>query len=85
MPKAKRRKAKRMPKSNDKEPSEKPKQDAEGEEDEDDEEIYIVELDGVDYYTNDDENGNIYKMMEDEDIGPKVGEFKNGEAVLYEE
>ena len=58
------------------------KQD-DNEDEEQDEEVYIVELDGTDYYTNDDENGDIYKIMEDEDIGNKVGEFQNGEAVIY--
>ena len=27
-------------------------------------------------------NGDILKIMEDEDIGEKIGEFKNGKAVM---
>ncbi len=63
-------------------------QDESGEEqDDDEEEVYIVELeiDGktVQFYTNDDENGDMYKILEDDDIGDIVGEFKNGEAVFH--
>ena len=54
---------------------------------EEEEEVYIVELeiDGktVQFYTNDDENGDMYKILENEDIGDIVGEFKNGEAILH--
>jgi hypothetical protein len=63
-------------------------EDAEDEdEDAEEEEVYIVELeiDGktVQFYTNDDENGDMYKILENEDIGDIVGEFKNGEAILH--
>ena len=54
---------------------------------EEDEEVFVVELEGADdpaYYTNDEDNGNIYKIMEDEDIGEKVGEFQNGEPIFFE-
>ena len=47
-----------------------------------DEEVYIVEIEGVEYYTYDDMNGDILKIMDDEDLGEKVGEFKNGKAVM---
>ena len=38
----------------------------------------------VEYYTNDDENGDIYEVLPDESIGEKVGEFKNGEPEMFE-
>ena len=56
------------------------------EEDEEEEEVYEVEIEGADeteYYTNDDMNGNIYKIYSDQSIGPKVGEFKEGEPIFY--
>jgi len=42
----------------------------------------MIEIEAVNYYTNDDSNGDIYKILEDEDIGEKVGYFKNGEPYL---
>ena len=64
----------------------------EAEEDEDEadedeeEELYIVELEidgkSLQFYTNDDENGDMYKILEDDDIGDIVGHFKNGEAIF---
>ena len=57
-------------------------EDDEGEE----EELYIVEmeLDGKDiqYYTNDDENGEIYTILEDDEVGEQVGVFKDGEPIF---
>ena len=55
--------------------------------DDEEEEVFVVELEGADdptYYTNDEDNGNIYKILDDEDIGEKVGEFQNGEPIFFE-
>jgi len=50
------------------------------------EELYIVEmeLDGKDvqYYTNDDENGMIYNILEGDDVGKQIGIFEDGEPVF---
>jgi len=57
----------------------------EDDEEEEDEEIFTIELEGADdkeYYTNDDENGDIYKILTDGNPGEKVGEFINGEALF---
>ena len=54
-------------------------EEEEDEDEEDAEEVYMIELDGVNYYTDDDNNGNIYEILEDEDIGEKIGYFKDGE------
>jgi hypothetical protein len=55
---------------------------------EEEEELYVVELeiDGKDfkYYTNDDENGDIYEILDDEGIGNKVGVFKEGDPEFFE-
>ena len=57
------------------------------EDDEDEEEeLYIVELEmnnkTLQFYTNDDENGDMYKILENDEIGDIVGTFKNGEAIF---
>ena len=53
---------------------------------EEEEELYIVEmeLDGKDiqYYTNDDENGEIYTILEEDEVGPQVGVFKDGDPIF---
>ena len=38
----------------------------------------------ITYYTNDDENGKIYEVCEDESVGDCVGEFKDGEPIISE-
>lgn len=68
---------------------EKVEEEDEGEEESADgseEELYIVEmeLDGKDiqYYTNDDENGEIYTILEEDEVGPQVGVFKDGDPIF---
>ena len=39
-----------------------------------------VSLMGTDYYTSDTKNGNIYSILDDGDVGDKVGFFKEGIA-----
>lgn len=53
----------------------------EGEEGE--EEVFLVEIQGKNYYTDSEKNGTIYQCLDDEDIGDKVGIFdKNGVAIF---
>ena len=47
---------------------------------EDDTEVFEITVKGKAYYTNNETNGNIYKILEDEDVGPVVGKFVNGKA-----
>jgi hypothetical protein len=47
------------------------------------EEVEEIEIDDVTYFTNDDENGFIYEATEDEEVGDKVGYFKDGEPFFY--
>ena len=54
----------------------------EGEED-DEEEVEEFEYDGVTYYASENKVGNIYGILEDEDIGDVVGHFVNGEAIIF--
>jgi hypothetical protein len=47
------------------------------ESEEEEEEVFEIEINGTLYYTTDEKNGDIYKVLEDEDIGDKVGKFVN--------
>ena len=71
------------------------KQDEEEEEDEEsddsEEELYMMELEDDDgnpleYYCNDEKemNGDIFEILPDESVGPKVGIIKDGEIELFE-
>ena len=54
----------------------------------DEEEVYIIEIEGSEdkeYYTNDDDNGDIYKIEQDGNIGAIVGKFLNGEPEFIDE
>ena len=43
------------------------------------EEVFIVEIDGHgSFYTTNEQNGDIYKIQEDEDVGDLAGKFVNG-------
>ena len=50
---------------------------------EEEEEFFEIEIDDVTYYTNDDENGFLYAVLEDDDVGDKVGYIKNSEPFFY--
>jgi hypothetical protein len=47
------------------------------------EEVEEIEIDDVTYFTNDEENGFIYEATADEEVGDKVGYFKDGEPLFY--
>jgi len=50
---------------------------------EDAEEVFVVTVSGKSYYTTDKENGKIYAIDKDEEIGDEIGEFKKGKATFY--
>ena len=50
---------------------------------EDEEELFEVEINGVIYVSNDDEDGNIYSYI-NEEVGDKVGHFKDKNATIFE-
>ena len=54
------------------------------EEEEDDEELIEIEIDDVTYCTNDEENGSIYELDKDGNVGKKVGYLKDGDAYFDE-
>ena len=68
---------------------EQSEEEADSEEDvADEEEVYIIEIEGSEdkeYYTNDDDNGDIYKIEQDGNIGAIVGKFLNGEPEFIDE
>jgi cobalamin biosynthesis protein CobT len=51
--------------------------------DETEEEFFEIEIDDVTYCTNNEENGIIYQLSEDGDIGEKIGYLKEGEPFFY--
>ena len=55
------------------------------EEEEEEEELTEIEIDDVTFCTNDEENGFIYELTEDGDVGDKVGYLKEGEPFFYAE
>jgi hypothetical protein len=46
------------------------------------EEVFIVEIDDVEYYTNDEVNGIIYSINVNEEVGENVGKFIDGEPTF---
>ena len=47
------------------------------------EEFFEIEIDDVTFCTNDEENGLIYELTEDGEVGDKVGYLKEGEPFFY--
>jgi hypothetical protein len=44
--------------------------------------VYEIEIDGTRYYTTGEQNGVVYALLEDDDVGDEVGKFVNGKFVL---
>ena len=42
----------------------------------------MVHINGKHYYTNNETNGLIYEMLDDEDIGDEIGKYVNGTPVF---
>ena len=55
----------------------------EEEDDDDEEELIEIEIDDKTYCTNDENNGFIYELDNDGDVGKKVGYLKDGDAYFY--
>ena len=54
----------------------------ESEDEEEEEEVYEISLNGKSYYTADANQGDIYAITEDEEVGDVVGKFVNGKPVM---
>jgi S-DNA-T family DNA segregation ATPase FtsK/SpoIIIE len=50
---------------------------------EEEEEYIEIDIDDVTYCTNNEDNGFIYQLTEDGDVGDKVGYLKDGEPFFY--
>jgi len=55
---------------------------AEEEAEEEEAEVYEITIKGKKYFTTDEQNGDIYEMDKDGDVGEQVGSFVNGIAKL---
>ena len=47
------------------------------------EELFEIEIDDITYYTNNEENGIIYEVTKDEEVGKEVGYLKDGEPYFH--
>jgi hypothetical protein len=52
-------------------------------EEENEEEVYEVTIKNKSYYTTNETDGPIYAILDDEDIGDQIGEFKEGKPTFY--
>ena len=57
-------------------------QEQEQEQEEEEEEVFEIEIDDITYFATDEENGILYEMTKDGDIGKKVGIIKDGEPIF---
>ena len=57
----------------------------EEEDDGDEEEVFMITIDGTDYFTTSETDGMIYAVTKDGDVGEEVGYFEEGEPGFYEE
>jgi len=57
--------------------------DKEDEDEEDEEELFEIEIDDSTYCTNNENNGFIYELDKDGNVGKKVGYLKDGEPYFY--
>ena len=57
-------------------------QKVEEEEEEEEEEVFEIEIDDVTYFATGEENGILYEMTTDGDIGKKVGIVKDCEPIF---
>jgi hypothetical protein len=58
-------------------------EDSKEKEEEEEEELFEVTINGVTYVSNDDECGTIYSYI-NEEVGDKVGEFKDKYAIIFD-
>ena len=54
----------------------------EEEDEEDSEEVFEIEIDDVTYFATDEENGILYEVDKDGEVGKKVGIIKDGEPIF---
>ena len=50
---------------------------------EEEEEVFEIDIKGTSYYTTNQQSGKIYAIGEEEDVGDEIGNFVKGVAVFY--
>jgi len=50
---------------------------------EEEEEVFEIEIDDITYFATDEENGILYEMTSDGDVGKKIGIIKDGEPIFH--
>ncbi len=61
---------------------EEEEEEVQEEEVDDDEEVFEIEIDDVTYFATDEENGILYEMDKNGEVGKKVGIIKDGEPIF---
>jgi hypothetical protein len=51
-------------------------------EEEEDEEVFEIEIDDITYYATSEENGILYAVEDDGEVGKQVGIIKDGEPIF---
>jgi hypothetical protein len=64
------------------EEEEKEDDEEEKEDEEEDEEVFEIEIDDVTYFATGEENGVLYEMTKDGEVGKKVGIIKDGDVIF---
>ena len=62
---------------------ESPPEEGEGEEEQGEDEVFEIEIDGKTYYTSDEVNGIIYDIDETGEVSVEVGQFKDGDPQFF--
>jgi hypothetical protein len=44
--------------------------------------VYEIEINGTRYYTTNEQNGIVYSLVDEDDVGDEIGKFVNGKFVL---
>jgi hypothetical protein len=57
-------------------------EEEEEEEDQEEEEVFEIEIDDTTYYATSEENGILYEVTKDGEVGKKVGVIKDGEPIF---
>jgi len=64
------------------EEEEEEEEEQEEEEEEEEEELFEIEIENVTYCTNNEDNGIIYELEKDGNVGKQIGYLKDGEAIF---
>jgi hypothetical protein len=57
-------------------------EEVEEEEEEEEAGVYEIEVNGTRYYTTSEQNGIVYALIDEDDVGDEIGKFVNGKFIL---